>query len=202
MPCVRQKLEDKGVTGEPLQIILTSWREGTQKQYRTYITAWISFCTENGTNVLQPSLQDHFQDILDFLTAQSKRLGYSAVNTARSALSSFITIDGCKAGEHPVVSRLMSGIFNRNPALPRYVETWDPQVVISYLKTFPQLCDMTLKELTLKLTMLLALVTAQRLQTLKTFAINHMQILPDGYVFRINSLLKQSSSKGYSHGRS
>ena len=58
---------------------------------------------------------------------------------------------------------------------------------------------MTLKELTLKLTMLLALVTAQRLQTLKAFAINHMQILPDGYVFRINSLLKQSSSKGYSN---
>ena len=58
---------------------------------------------------------------------------------------------------------------------------------------------MTLKELTLKLTMLLALVTAQRLQTLKAFAINHMQILPDSYVFRINCLLKQSSSKGYSN---
>ena len=169
MSCVRQKLEDKGVTGEPLQIILASWREGTQKQYRTYITAWISFCTEHGTNFLQPS------HILDFLTAQSKRLGYSA-DTARSALSSFITVDGCKAGEHPIVSRLMSGIFNRNPALPRYVETWDPQVVLSYLKTFPQLCDMTLKELTLKVTMLFALVTAQRLQTLKAFAINHMQL--------------------------
>ena len=56
MSCVQQKLEDKGVTGEPLQIILASWREGTQKQYRTYITAWISFCTEHGTNVLQPLL--------------------------------------------------------------------------------------------------------------------------------------------------
>ena len=37
MSCVRRKLEDKGVTGEPLQILLASWREGTRKQYCTKV---------------------------------------------------------------------------------------------------------------------------------------------------------------------
>ena len=128
--------------------------------------------------------------------AQSKRLGYSAVNTARSALSTFITIDGVKAGAHPLISRFMTGVFNQNPALPRYVETWDPQIVVSYLESFPDFGDITLKQLALKLAMLLALTTAQRIQTLKALSIADMEVLPDRYVFRINCLLKQTSSKG------
>ena len=130
MSCIRQKLESQGVTGEPLNIILASWRQGTQKQYTTYIKQWLSFCEKGSKNGFQPSLQD----ILEFLTAQSKRLGYSAVNTARSALSTFITIDGVKAGEHQLISRFMTGVFNQNPALPRFGETWDPQIVVSYLE--------------------------------------------------------------------
>ena len=192
MSCIRQKLESQGVTGEPLNIILASWRQGTQKQYTTYIKQWLSFCEKGSKNGFQPSLQD----ILEFLTAQSKRLGYSAVNTARSALSTFITIDGVKAGEHPLISRFMTGVFNQNPALPRYVETWDPQIVVSYLESFPDFGDITLKQLALKLAMLLALTTAQRIQTLKALSIADMEVLPDRYVFRINCLLKQTSSKG------
>ena len=141
----------------------------------TYVTAWLSFCAKHSINVLQPSVQD----ILEFLTVQSKKLGYSAVNTARSALSTFITIDGLKAGDHPLVLRLMSGACNQNPAQPRYSETWDPQVVITYLQTIPDLSDMTLKQLTLKLTMLLALITAQRTPTLKALSIQDMQALLD-----------------------
>ena len=147
MSCVRQKLESQGVTGEPLDMISASWRESTHKQYQTYVKAWLSFCANHSINVLQPYLQD----ILEFFIAQSKKLGYSAVNTARSALSTFITIDGLNSGDHPLVSRFMPGACNQNPALPRYSETRDPQVVITYLQTFPDLSDITLKQLTLKL---------------------------------------------------
>ena len=89
----------------------------------------------------------------------------------------------------------MSGVFHQKPALPKYSETWDPQVVITYIQTFPDLSDMTFKQLTLKLTMLLALITAQRTQTLKALSIQDMQAIPDRYVFLITSLLKQTSSK-------
>ena len=87
MACIQQlKLESQGVAGEPLNIILASRRQGTQKQYTTYIKQWLTFCEKGSKNAFQPSLQE----ILEFLTAQSKRLGYSAVNTARSALSTYI----------------------------------------------------------------------------------------------------------------
>ena len=48
---------------------------------------------------------------------------YSAVATARSALSTIIKVDGVKVGEHPLVPRFMTGLFNQKPALPRYTNT-------------------------------------------------------------------------------
>lgn len=175
-----------------MSIIIDSWREGTQKQYRSSISAWINYCKERKISITTPSLPE----LLNFLTLQSKKLSYSALGTTRSALSSFINIDGFKVGEHPIVSRFMSGAFNRKPTFPRYVETWNPQIVLSHLKDYPDIKEMSLKQLTLKLTMILALVTAQRTQTLKLLSINDMQTKAGEYVFQITSLLKQTSANG------
>lgn len=90
----------------------------------------------------------------------------------------------------------MSGAFNRKPTFPRYVETWNPQIVLSHLKGYPDTKEMSLKQLTLKLTMILALVTAQRTQTLKLLSINDMQSKDGEYVFQITSILKQTSAHG------
>ena len=148
-------------------------RDGTRKQYCTYITAWLKYCSDCNISQVNPKLQQ----VLDFLTLQSKRVGYSAVATARGALSSFIKVDGVKVGDHPLVSRFMTGLFNQNPALPRYSETWDPQIVLNHLKTFPAIDDMSLKQLTLKLVMLMALLSAQRVQTLQSLSLEEMSTL-------------------------
>ena len=77
-----------------------------------------------------------------------------------------------------------------------YVETWNPQIELSHLKDYPDIKEMSLKQLTLKLTMILALVTAQRTQTLKLLLINDMQTKAGEYVFQIASILKQTSASG------
>ena len=90
MSCVKSSLIHQGVTGEPLNIILESWRSGTRKQYQTYVSAMVKFCSDNSANPINPTLQQ----VLEFLSFQSKTVGYSAVGTFRSALSAFIKIDG------------------------------------------------------------------------------------------------------------
>ena len=90
----------------------------------------------------------------------------------------------------------MSGAFDRKPTFPRYVETWNPQIALSHLKDYHDIKEMSLKQLTLKLTMILALVTAQRTQTLKLLSINDMQTKAGEYVFQITSILKQTSANG------
>ena len=57
-------------------------------------------------------------------------LGYSAVNTARSALSSLLIFENNeKFGDHPLVVRCMKGIFELKPSLLKYNEIWDVRIV-------------------------------------------------------------------------
>ena len=115
-------------------------------------------------------------------------VGSSAINSARSALSAVLTpIDGKPVGEHPLVTRLLKGVKLNRPSLPRYTCTWDPNLVLNHLK---EANNATRKELTLNLTMLLALVTGQRAQTLHALKINEMEIGDDEAVFTISKPLK------------
>ena len=65
-----------------------------------------------------------------------KDLSYSAINTARAALSAVIhPPEGCTFGNHSLVACFLKGVFTARPALPRYKEVWDVSVVLKYLKT-------------------------------------------------------------------
>lgn len=101
-------------------------------------------------------------------------MGYESVNTARGALSALgIVVEGCRAGNHPLVNRFMRGIFNLRPSQPRYVATWDVKPVLLKLRDMDPLHSLSLKEISLKLVMLMALTQAARLQTL------HLLLLKD-----------------------
>ena len=157
---------------------MASWRKPTEKQYTKNKQLDVAHATIN--------------DGLDFLTLLYKQgVGYSAIITARSALSSAITpADKMTFGEHPVVACFLKGTFELRPSLPRYSTIWDAGMVLTYLRSFPALNDLTLKQLTLNLTMLLALVTAQRTQTLSMLDTSCMQETTTGITFTIRDTLK------------
>lgn len=91
------------------------------------------------------------------MTLFNDGLSYSRLNTARSALSSILPlIDGIPFGKHPLVIRFLKGVFESRPAMPRYTAVWDVNQVLDYLKTLSPVNEISLKSLTLKLTMLLA----------------------------------------------
>ena len=70
-----------------------------------------------------------------------------------------LPVDGICVGTHPFKSRLMKGIFNLRPPCPRYVQTWDVSVVLRYLKFLSPAPLSSIKNLTLKLVMLMALIS-------------------------------------------
>ena len=73
---------------------------------------------------------------VEFLVSLYKTgLGYSAIKSARSALSTILCRDGYKFGEHPLVCRYMKSAFELKPALPQYSEIWDVKLVLDNLKT-------------------------------------------------------------------
>jgi hypothetical protein len=89
-------------------------------------------------------------------------------STYCSALFSVLPpISGKPVGQHPIIVRLLKGIFNKNPPLPRYTATWNVGTVLTYLmKTLHPVGKLSLKLLTLKLNALLASISAKRAQTL------------------------------------
>ena len=96
-------------------------------------------------------------------------------------------VEGHPVGELAIVSKLVKGIKNARPSLPRYATTWDTDIVINYLKS----CEITsLKRLTLKLTMLLTLVTVQRAQTLNKLNLKEMEEKEEKLTFKITESLK------------
>ena len=92
-------------------------------------------------------------------------IGYSAHNTARSALSSYIVLPGgVTIGTHLLVRRLMKGVFETRPALPRYNATRDITRVLIYRGNMHSANKLSLKDLTLKVVMLLALLDRFRFE--------------------------------------
>ena len=132
---------------------------------------------------------------MDFLLYLHKtyKLSYTSLNTARSALSCILVLDtGTPFGQHPAVKRLMTGFFNMHPPKPRYAHTWDVKIVLNLLKSWNPVSKIDLKTLTLKLSMLLALVSGQRVQTLCMLDLRHCSQSTDEYIFTFQEPLKHS----------
>ena len=111
LACVRQALIRQGVTGPAMEIIINSWRTSTMKQYQTYVKKWLLYSKQNKCNVFSPILQN----ILDlFVSMHTSGSSYSAISTARSALSSFINIGSQRLGSHPLVTRFITGFTTPN----------------------------------------------------------------------------------------
>ena len=135
--------------------------------------------------------------VLDFLTAMfEKGNSYSTINTARSALSTLITIEGHPVGSHPLVIRLLKGIYNQRPTMPRYTETWDVNIVFHLLRRMSPVKYLGLKDLSLKLVMLLSLVTAHRGQTLHLLDLDCMHVGKSSYSFTFKVPLKNCTAGG------
>ena len=78
------------------------------------------------------------------------------------------------------------------PALPKYSNTWNVNVVLNYLELLHPHNKLTLKELSQKLAVLLVLLSGQRCQTILKLSLSSMKPSSSMCVFQITSLLKQS----------
>ena len=112
---------------------MQSWKQGTQKQYGTYLRRWELYCGKQQIHPLQASTVDG----LNFLgELYDQNLAYSSINTARSALSTVIIQEGGGSfGNHPLVTKFLRGVYTTRPSLPRYKEIWDVSGVLRFLKT-------------------------------------------------------------------
>lgn len=149
---------------EVMNILKSSLAKSTNDQYSYSLRKWMSYAENNNISMWQPSVSNVLQYLYELYASG---VGYSTINTAKSALSSvIIDVNGFQLGKHPLVLKFMKGIYKLRPPTARYQVTWDADLVLNLFKSWPRNSELSLKMLSFKLVALLALVTAQRVQTL------------------------------------
>ena len=86
------------------------------KQYETYIRRWMVFYRKGNIDIFSPFIKD----VVEFLVSLFKAgCGYSAINTAGSALSCFVSTEaGTPVGTHPLVE-ILKRSFPKETSIPQ-----------------------------------------------------------------------------------
>lgn len=130
--------------------------------------------------------------IIEYLT-HLFQLGreYRTLNLHRSAISKIHPpIDSVRIGEHPLVFQLLKGIFKSRPPLPKYNNALEVSHVLDYLRSLGPNTQLSLKCLSLKLTVLLILTSAETSSEIKAHDLRFRKYLPEGVVFNLPELTK------------
>ena len=136
--------------------------------------------------------------MLEFLTElYGLGLQYSALNTARSALSCVLYQGRSTIGTDPLITRFMKGVFQTRPVKCKYKSVWDVNIVLSFIEKLGDNSGLSLKNLTLKLAMLVALTSAQRCQSVHNLNLENMNVIGEKYVFSLGQI-KQTRPNAHS----
>ena len=114
----------------------------------------------------------------------------------RSAISSnHETVEGFVIGKHPMMAKFMKRVFSLRPLEPKYFVTWDVRQVLNFLKAWAPAESLSLKQLTLKLVMLAALITAARSSSANKMDLCFRYFKSNGVLFKIPGLTKRAGPK-------
>lgn len=183
---IRQSLIERGVPEAAMKIVMASFATNTLNQYNSSLKAWWLFCQNNNINFSQATISD----VILFLTERFNcGSGYSSLNTHRSALSIIL---GKDVVTNDCVNRFLKGAYKIKPPNPKYNITWDPSIVLVYLANYFPYDKITLHDLAHKCITLLAIASAQRMQTLSLIKINNISIRDNILEIRVPDIIKTS----------
>lgn len=182
---IRSNLASKGFPPEVVELLMAGSRASTQTAYQSAWVSWCDWCSGHNIDPMSGALNT----ILKFLTDMFRSgKAYGTLNIFRSMLSSTLPpVDSFPVGQHPMVIRLLKGIYNSKPPTPRYSVTWDVDQVLRYFDTLEPNPDLPLKVISKKLALLLAITLMLRVSEIATISKQSVCITEEKVTF---SLLK------------
>ena len=190
-PSTTSKTSINGNQGNATTFIIleASLRQSTHCKYNNYIKHWLDYSKTMG--------KTEVTHVLDFLSAMfEKGHAYSTINSAKCAIATIIHIPPCDSlNKHPLLNKYMTGIFNLRPPKPKPSFIWDVDILFRYFEQQGDHCLLSDIILTLKLIILLLLLGAHRLSTIKLFSINNMVLNDLSVTFIPTEVLKHSKKR-------
>ena len=151
---------------------------------------WALWAIQKGVRVLNPGLSD----VLKYLRWYFETgVGYGAINAARCALSLILPrYRGTTVGEHFMIRWFCKSCHEQRPPQPRYDSFWSVESVLNWLTSLGETSRLNLKCLSLKVAILLLLVSSQRGQTIINLMTDRMRVEGKSVVFKMKTLLKHN----------
>ena len=154
-------------------------RQSTHCRYNNYIKHWLAYSKTMG--------KIEVMHVLNFLSAIFvKGHAYSTIYSAKCAITNIVYIPPCKSlNKHPLINKYMTSIFDLIPPKPK----------LSYVRYFEQQegnCLLSEIILTQTLIVLLLLLGAHRLSTIKLFNSNNMVLNDLSRAFLAKEVFKHS----------
>lgn len=166
--------------------MIASLSDSSLKQYESCFKKWWFFCK---TNQLQP-FDCSVPKILEFLTSLfNNGAARSTINCYRSAVSLLVGADMARDDR---MMRFFEGISKLRPSQPKYESTWDPRIVLDFLSSLSDNEVLSIKDLSMKLICLLALVTGHRMQTFSLIKIENIERRDEFLEIKIPDRIKNS----------
>ena len=90
-----------------------------------------------------------------------------------------------------MVKQLFKGVYNSRSQQQWYTCTWDVNLVLEYITQLGENKDLSLKQLSFKLLILMSLVSASRVSELQALDLHFRYHRPNGMLFKLASLTKK-----------
>ena len=153
-----RRLQGLDVSDASFQLISSGWRPSTETRYDAVWRCFKDFLSARGILLLSVDLRT-ISDYLSGLHAQG--LAYRTIVLHRSVLSATLPpLDGHEIGHHPIISRLLRGIFMRRPPARRFFHSWDVASVFAVFSSAPLPLDFATFQR--KVAFLLAMASSRR----------------------------------------
>ena len=142
---LRRRYQERQLSEKATELMFASWREKSSKAYDSQFQKWIGWCSSRGADPISCPIGEIVNFLADLF---SQGYQYRSLNAYRSAISSVHEkIDGYDVGQHPLVLRLLKGVFHKRPPQPRYTQTWNVSVVTKYIRSLGPSDKLTLQNL-------------------------------------------------------
>lgn len=189
---VRRRHAEKQFPANVSNLLVDGNRSGTHKAYQSAWSSWYRWCGERSSDPVAPSLSE----VLAYLTHLFE-LGrsYRTINLHRSMLSSTLPeIDGIVIGKHPLVCRLLRAVYNRRTPKAKYSVFWDAENVLENIKELGPNASLSLKQLTFKTVLTLALATYARVSEIASIDFGTLRFQDGELLLRLLKPRKSQTS--------
>ncbi|KAL7296869.1 hypothetical protein TKK_0010262 [Trichogramma kaykai] len=185
---VRQALTQRKIPEAAMDIVMASLTNSSYKQYETSWKKWWSYCRTENINPLSSSVENEMLFLTQLYETGSS---HSTLNCHRSAVSLLL---GPEMAQDDRMRRFFRGLTKLRPSKPKYDYTWDPKIVLKYFSDSANNDTLSMKELSLKLISLLALITAHIMQTFASKKLENIAERKDCIEIKIPDPIKTSGT--------